>query len=79
VKPRALVALGATAARSLMGRAVGVTAERGNWLERDDGRQVLITLHPSALLRMPSEEREAAFEAFVADLRHARERIDRQD
>ena len=78
VQPRALVALGATAARSLMGRPVGVTAERGHWLEREDGREVLITLHPSALLRMPPEEREAAFEAFVADLRQARERLDRQ-
>ncbi|AEG91098.1 UdgX family uracil-DNA binding protein [Ramlibacter tataouinensis] len=73
VRPRALVALGATAARSLMGRMVAVTAERGKWLERPDGRRVLITLHPSALLRMPPEEREAAFEAFVADLAQARE------
>jgi probable DNA metabolism protein len=76
VRPRALVALGATAARSLMGRVIGVTSERGHWLERADGLRVLITLHPSALLRMPSEEREAAFEAFVDDLRQAREFID---
>ena len=79
VQPRALVALGATAARSLMGRTVGVTAERGRWLEREDARPVLITLHPSALLRMPAEEREAAFEAFVADLRLARERLDAEE
>ncbi|HZY17419.1 MAG TPA: UdgX family uracil-DNA binding protein [Ramlibacter sp.] len=72
VKPKALVALGATAARSLMGRPVAVTAERGRWLERPDGLKVLVTLHPSALLRMPAEDREAAFAAFVADLRHAR-------
>jgi probable DNA metabolism protein len=78
VQPRALVALGATAARSLMGRVVGVTSERGQWLERADGLRVLITLHPSALLRMPAEEREAAFEAFVADLSQAREFIDAQ-
>jgi len=76
VRPKALVALGATAARSLVGRVVGVTSERGHWLERADGLRVLITLHPSALLRMPSEEREAAFEAFVADLNQAREFID---
>ncbi len=72
VQPKALVALGATAARSLMGRAVAVTAERGKWLQRADGRKVLVTLHPSALLRMPPEEREAAFKAFVADLRKAK-------
>jgi uracil-DNA glycosylase family protein len=71
VKPTALVALGATAARSLLGRAVPVTAERGRWLPRPDGLEVLVTLHPSALLRVDSEDREAAFEAFVADLRQA--------
>jgi DNA polymerase len=72
VQPKALVALGATAARSLLGRTVGVTSERGHWLERADGRKVLITLHPSALLRVQPEEREAAFAAFVADLKKAK-------
>lgn len=71
VKPQALVALGASAARSLLGRAVPVLANRGQWLAREDGLQVLVTLHPSALLRVDPEEREAAFEAFVADLRQA--------
>jgi uracil-DNA glycosylase len=71
VKPEALVALGASAARSLMGRAVRVMAERGQWLVRADGRKVLITLHPSALLRV-TEGREEAFDAFVKDLSKAR-------
>jgi uracil-DNA glycosylase len=71
VKPGALVALGASAARSLLGHAVPVTVNRGQWLPRPDGLQVLVTLHPSALLRVDSEEREPAFEAFVADLRQA--------
>ena len=73
VQPAAIVALGATAARSLLGRAVPVTAERGKFLQRDDGLAVLVTLHPSALLRMPPEEKEQAFEAFVRDLGHARD------
>jgi len=73
VRPRALVALGATAARSLLGRAVPVLASRGQWLPRPDGRQVLITVHPSSLLRAASpEDRAAAFAAFTADLAHAR-------
>jgi len=72
VQPRALVALGATAARSLLGRTIGVTSLRGQWLERPDGRKVLVTLHPSALLRVLPEEREAAFAAFVADLKKAK-------
>lgn len=71
VKPQALVALGASAARSLLGRAVPVLANRGQWLAREEGREVLVTLHPSALLRVDPEERESAFEAFVADLRQA--------
>jgi uracil-DNA glycosylase len=73
VKPQALVALGATAARSLLGRAVPVTAERGKWLPRPDGLQVLVTLHPSALLRVqPDDDREEAFAAYVKDLKQAR-------
>lgn len=72
VRPQALVALGATAARSLLGRAVPVTAERGQWLARPDGRQVLVTLHPSALLRVLPEDREQAFAAFTRDLAKAR-------
>jgi DNA polymerase len=71
VKPQALVALGSSAARSLLGRAVPVLANRGQWLARDDGLQVLVTLHPSALLRVDAEDREPAFQAFVADLRQA--------
>jgi len=71
VRPAALVALGASAARSLLGRAVPVTANRGQWLPRPDGLEVLVTLHPSALLRVDPESRVAAFEAFVEDLRQA--------
>ena len=71
VQPQALVALGATAARALLHRPVAVTAERGRWHARPDGRQVLVTLHPSALLRMAPESRPAAFEAFVSDLKAA--------
>ncbi|HWI83512.1 UdgX family uracil-DNA binding protein [Ramlibacter sp.] len=72
VQPPALVALGAVAARSLLGRAVPVLANRGRWLPRADGRQVLITVHPSSLLRGPPEAREQAFVAFAADLALAR-------
>ena len=54
-----------------MGTAVAVTRERGRWLERSDGRKVLITLHPSALLRMEPEDKAAAYAAWVADLHKA--------
>lgn len=48
---------------------------------RPDGRKVLVTLHPSALLRMAPELQHAAFEAFVSDLKAAtlREHMDVAD
>lgn len=69
VDPQALIALGATAARQLMGHAVAVTRARGQWQKRGDGRRVLITLHPSALLRMEPEDKDDAYAAWLADLR----------
>ncbi len=71
VQPDALVALGATAARSLMGRAVAVMSERGQWLLRPDGRRVFITVHPSSLLRMDPDQQGAAYAAWVQELRTA--------
>ena len=73
VEPRAAVALGATAARSLMRRTVAVTRERGRWLRREDDLRVLVTLHPSALLRTRGEEREAAYRQWLDDLHRADE------
>ncbi|MCW5661141.1 MAG: UdgX family uracil-DNA binding protein [Burkholderiaceae bacterium] len=71
VQPQALVALGATAARQLLKRPVAVLRMRGQWLEREDRRPVLITLHPSALLRLQNDAREAAYGAWLEDLRRA--------
>lgn len=68
VRPDAAIALGATAARALLGRAVAVMKERGQWSTREDGLRVLITLHPSALLRMEPAEQESAFRHWLADL-----------
>ena len=68
VRPQALVALGATAARSLLGRPVAVLSERGEWFTRPDGLRVLVTLHPSALLRMAPQLQPQALVDFVRDL-----------
>ena len=68
VRPQALLALGATAARALLGVSVGVAASRGRWLTRTDGLPVLVTLHPSALLRMQPDERDAAWGGWIGDL-----------
>ncbi|MDX1886138.1 UdgX family uracil-DNA binding protein [Mycolicibacterium sp. 120270] len=78
IQPEVVVLLGATAAKSLMGSDFRLTRHRGEVLRLPDTNglvdldvdpQVVATVHPSAILRGPSEEREKAFDAFVADLR----------
>jgi uracil-DNA glycosylase len=70
VKPEVVVALGATAAQALLGRAVRILSERGAFVEHAAGFKVLITVHPSFLLRLPDANvREREFVAFVGDLR----------
>ena len=71
VQPKAAIALGATAARALLGYAVPVGSARGQWLQRADGLPVLVTLHPAALLRMEVGDPQAAFDAWLDDLRQA--------
>jgi uracil-DNA glycosylase len=69
LRPRIIVALGATAAQGLAGRPVAVGANRGKVLEAAEGLRVFVTVHPSSLLRLPDEaERQAAYDLFVADL-----------
>ncbi|MHA3770741.1 UdgX family uracil-DNA binding protein [Verrucomicrobiota bacterium sgz303538] len=70
IKPSILVCLGATAAKAIFGAAIRVTKDRGHWLESPWTAQTLITVHPSSLLRAPSEDaRRAQYELFIADLR----------
>ena len=74
VQPRLIVALGATAANSVFGRAVAITRERGRLMPTADGTQGFVTFHPSYLLRLPDEAAKAsAYQTFVADLRAAGE------
>ena len=74
VRPHVVVCLGATAGRSVLGRTVRIGAERGKLIEPADanGPEVLITTHPSALLRLRDRSEWAeAFDGFVGDLRIA--------
>jgi DNA polymerase len=72
VKPSTIVALGVTAARSLTGRTVTIGKVRGKPIDMADGTRLVITVHPSALLRIEDEdERRAAYRSFVADLKAA--------
>jgi DNA polymerase len=72
VRPSLVVALGATAAQALFGRAMAIGANRGRIQPLGD-RDALITIHPSYLLRLPDQEAKAReYGAFVRDLRLAR-------
>ena len=70
VRPRVLVCLGATAARSLLGKQFRVTKERGRWLESELAEYVTATIHPSSILRQRDDElRRREMDGFVEDLR----------
>lgn len=72
VKPSTIVALGVTAARSLTGRTATIGKVRGKRLALADGTLLVVTIHPSALLRIEDvDERHAAYRSFVADLKAA--------
>jgi len=72
VKPELIVALGATALRSLTGKTMAVGANRGKILKSSEGIPVLATIHPSYLLRLPDAEAvERERLAFVTDLQLA--------
>jgi DNA polymerase len=68
VRPEALVLLGATAAQALAGPTVSVMRDRGKPLDLPLAPLVVATVHPSSILRA-GEERDAAYRAFVRDLR----------
>jgi uracil-DNA glycosylase len=75
IRPSVLVCLGATAAQSVFGRAYRVTLERGKFVEHEWAPAATSTVHPSAILRAPSETRAADYRRFVEDLELVRARL----
>ncbi|YCI05483.1 UdgX family uracil-DNA binding protein [Ensifer sp. D2-11] len=76
LRPEIVVALGATALMSLLGRSVGVTKNRGELLTAPGGFSVLVTIHPSYLLRIRGRsDPEAERARFVGDLAKVAARI----
>jgi DNA polymerase len=75
LRPPVTVALGATAAQSLFGKAMAIGRNRGARLELPDGSECWITVHPSFLLRIPEEDRKREEKKlFLRDLQRIKAR-----
>ncbi|MDL2398079.1 uracil-DNA glycosylase family protein [Rhizobium mayense] len=73
LKPKLVVALGATAVSSLLGSKVRVMRDRGSILHPPGQLDVLVTIHPSALLRIREpDEKDRSRLAFIQDLKKIR-------
>jgi uracil-DNA glycosylase len=72
IKPSLVVALGATAAQSVLGKITAIGKVRGKIVDTPDGAKALVTVHPSYLLRLPdTEAKEREYARFVEDLKIA--------
>lgn len=75
VKPKLVLALGASAARGMLGKTVSISRARGKPHMLDDGSELWITVHPSYLLRLDGDAREEQTRLFAADLIAVQERL----
>ena len=75
VRPPLVLALGASAARGLLGRTASIARERGRAHMLDDGSELWITAHPSYLLRLEGEAQAREDAAFAADLAAVAQRL----
>jgi DNA polymerase len=72
IKPTLVVAMGATAAQSVLGKITPINRNRGRLINLDDGMKALVTVHPSYLLRLPdAQSRTREYQRFVDDLKIA--------
>ena len=71
IKPELVISMGASASRALFGRAMPIENNRGKPLDYAPFGKIMITVHPSFLLRVPPEDKAREFARFVADLRSA--------
>ena len=80
IRPRLVVALGGTAAQSLLGKQVTIGRERGHLRAWGEGARLLITVHPSFILRVPEEAaKEHEYRRLVADLAIVKEAMGKGD
>jgi uracil-DNA glycosylase family protein len=72
VSPKLVIALGATAARALLGRIVTIAQTRGTPLQLNETTSLWVTIHPSYLLRIPDKDRRhSEYKRFVDELSEA--------
>ena len=75
VRPRLILALGASAARGVIGKTVSVSQARGAPIPLEDGSELWLTVHPAYLLRLEGEARAEQQRRFAADLAAVQERL----
>ena len=76
VRPRAILCLGAPAAKSFLGPKFSITKQRGQWFDGPNGTPVIATFHPAYILRLTGGEVEATKRLVWADLKALRTRLD---
>ena len=76
VKPKVILALGASAARAMLGKTVSISKVRGQPMMLEDGSELWVTNHPSYLLRLDGEAREEQGRRFAADLAAVKARME---
>lgn len=77
IRPRLILTMGATALEAVTGSGSNLLKRRGTWERAEDGTPVLVTVHPSYILRLPEDAREAERARFRADLAAAAEAVAR--
>jgi DNA polymerase len=77
IKPKIIVCLGATAAQSVFGPDYRVTRDRGAFVNHPWAPHATSTMHPSAILRAPDDQRAVEYQLFVDDLRKVKKLADK--
>ena len=75
VQPKVVLALGASAARGMLGKTVSISKARGAPMPLEDGSELWVTAHPSYLLRLDGAAKEEQERLFAADLATVAERL----
>jgi uracil-DNA glycosylase len=75
LRPEAILCVGATAGRAIVGRDFKMTRDRGQWLRAGNGTPTLATYNPAYVLRLEGDDRERAEAEVAADLASVRERL----